>query len=250
MSWGVPGAVSPQFSERFLCGMDSRALVTVDGQQLLPEVSQAFAHLASAGAEEGFELVMASAYRSFERQLHIWNGKLRGERPVLDQRDQPLSLSGMSPAAQVAAVLRFSALPGASRHHWGTDIDVFDAAAVSPDYRVQLCAAEVCEGGVFDPLHCWLDRCIARGESFGFYRPYDRDRGGVAPERWHLSYAPLAQHCAARVTGSSLRRCWSGEPAAADFALREHVDARLEELLERFCGRVSDIPGYLLPGNP
>ena len=29
--------------------------------------------------------------------------------------------------------------------------------------------------------------------AFIFFRPYDRDRGGVAPERWHLSYGPISQ---------------------------------------------------------
>ncbi len=32
---------------------------------------------------------------------------------------------------------------------------------------------------------------------FGFYRPYAVDRGGVHPEPWHLSYAPLAQQALA-----------------------------------------------------
>ena len=43
---------------------------------------------------------------------------------------------------------------------------------------------EVARGGVFDSLHSWLDARMAAGESHGFYRPYARDRGGVAPERW------------------------------------------------------------------
>ena len=28
---------------------------------------------------------------------------------------------------------------------------------------------------------------------FDFYRPYDRYRGGVAEEPWHISYRPLTQ---------------------------------------------------------
>ena len=40
--------------------------------------------------------------------------------------------------------------------------------------------------------------------AFGFFRPYTTDRGGVAPEPWHLSYAPVAARAQARV------RRWSG----------------------------------------
>ena len=57
----------------------------------------------------------------------------------------------------------FSALPGASRHHWGTDIDVYDANAVSSDYVVQLSLKEVGSGGVFDSLHKWLDLLMEEG---------------------------------------------------------------------------------------
>ncbi len=45
---------------------------------------------------------------------------------------------------------------------------------------------------MFGPLHDWLDRRISASEAFGFFRPYDLDRGGVAPERWHLSCGPVA----------------------------------------------------------
>ena len=38
--------------------------------------------------------------------------------------------------------MRWSAIPGSSRHHWGTDLDVYDAAAVTPDYQVQLTPQE------------------------------------------------------------------------------------------------------------
>ncbi|NIM47861.1 MAG: D-alanyl-D-alanine carboxypeptidase family protein, partial [Gemmatimonadales bacterium] len=86
--------------------------------------------------------------------------------------------------------LRWSALPGASRHHWGTDLDVYDLAARPEGYEVELIPEEVDAGGMFGPLHEWLDGRIAADAAFGFFRPYERDRQGVAPERWHLSYAP------------------------------------------------------------
>jgi len=30
-------------------------------------------------------------------------------------------------------------------------------------------------------------------DQFGFFRPYRQDKGGVAPEPWHLSYKPLSE---------------------------------------------------------
>jgi LAS superfamily LD-carboxypeptidase LdcB len=144
-----------------------------------------------AGAA-GFELTIASGYRDYSRQLTIWNAKARGERPTLDNDGIPLRLVELSEWAQVQAILRWSALPGASRHHWGTDIDIYDSAAVPDYYRVQLTPEEVAPAGPFGPLHQWLDERIAQDASYGFFRPYDRDLGGVAPERWHLSYAPTA----------------------------------------------------------
>jgi len=42
----------------------------------------------------------------------------------------------------VRAILHWSALPGASRHHWGTEIDVIDRAALADGRKAQLIPAE------------------------------------------------------------------------------------------------------------
>lgn len=212
-----------------------------DGALLLPAVAQAFERLTSDARAAGFELSIASAHRSFERQLAIFNGKAAGKRPVLDDRDEPVNFDALDVDARIQAILRFSALPGGSRHHWGTDLDVFDAAALPADYRLELSQREVAPGGLFDALHCWLDARIASGTSFGFYRPYDRDRGGVAPERWHLSYAPLAAACQAQVDAMLLRACWA-EPCAKELCWREELDARLPSLVSRYLQRVASPP--------
>ena len=52
-----------------------------------------------------------------------------------------------------------------------------------------LLPAEFAPGGLFSALDRWLQQ---HAEGFGFFRPYDRDRGGVAPEPWHLSFAPVS----------------------------------------------------------
>jgi LAS superfamily LD-carboxypeptidase LdcB len=180
--------------------------------------------------EAGFELAIVSGYRDYTRQLGIWNAKASGARPVLDANGEPLQLDGLDEWGVVQAILRWSALPGASRHHWGTDIDIYDRAAVSDDYAVQLTPDEVAADGPFGPLHEWLDERIAAGASHGFFRPYDRDRGGIAPERWHLSHAPTAARYQRQLTIPTLQ----AELDATPLALRDAVFANLPEIYERY----------------
>ena len=220
---------------RQLTGLDDTHLVTLpDGHRLQDEVAQAFAALQDAARHVGFELAIASSFRSFSRQLTIWNGKASGTRPVHDDEGRDVLMAQLSPEQQLHAILRFSAIPGTSRHHWGTDLDVYDAAAMSPGYQLQLSPQEVAPGGLFDPLHRWLDERMAAGESRGFYRPYAIDRGGVAPERWHLSYAPLSIDCAQHCDSATLADCWRGDEVAQELLLQEEVEARLEDIMERY----------------
>jgi LAS superfamily LD-carboxypeptidase LdcB len=136
--------------------------------------------------------------------------------------------------------MRYSALPGTSRHHWGTDLDIYDAAALGERQAVQLVPEEVAPGGVFDPLHCWLDERMAAGRSHGFFRPYGVDRGGVAPERWHLSYAPLALECDRQFSADLLRACWDRELSRDGMLLSEEVDSALQEILQRYVAVAED----------
>ena len=229
-------------------GLDESHLeMALDAPRLMPEVRAAFDRLASDARAAGFEPEVASAYRSFDRQRSIWNAKLAGERAVLDDADQPVPMSALSALEQIHAVLRFSALPGTSRHHWGTDLDVFDRSAMPEGYELQLCMAEVCEGGIFDDFHCWLDERIDSGESHGFFRPYDRDRGGVSPERWHLSYAPAAQAFENALSAAALVELWESlEESGEGLALAEAVRSQLDELLERYVFAVADAPASAL----
>lgn len=166
------------------------------------QVVSPFLTLRAAAAADGIDLVAVSSFRDFDRQLAIWNGKFRGERPMQDRAGQPLDVARLTPAERVEAILWWSALPGASRHHWGTDFDVVDAAAIPPGYRIRLVPDEYLAGGPFHRLTTWLDH---RMHAFGFYRPFATDRGGVSPEPWHLSYAPVANIAAAAFSVDGLR---------------------------------------------
>jgi LAS superfamily LD-carboxypeptidase LdcB len=224
-----------------LTGLDEAHLVTLaDGHRLQSEVVRALTALQSDARNAGFELAIASSFRPFCRQLAIWNGKVDGTRPIHDDQGRPVSIESLSRTEQLHAILRFSALPGTSRHHWGTDLDVYDSAAVPPEYPLQLSPAEVAAGGVFDRLHCWLDARLAAGESHGFFRPYGKDRGGVAPERWHLSYAPLSVACAAQFSSAALAFCWGCEEVEEEMLLKAEVDADLPQILARYVAVPED----------
>ncbi len=214
-------------------GADNPAAINVqnaDEPLLQPEVMQAFTNLQAKAEPEGFDLQIASGYRSFTRQLTIWNRKARGERPILDTMGKPLDISGLSETEIVFAILRFSALPGASRHHWGTDCDVFDNNAMPDGYQLQLSPEEVADSGIFGPLHIWLDRQIREDAAFDFFRPYHSDRGGVAPERWHLSYAPLARQYQQDFSVAQLR----SRIEHSDIELKSAILDNLDEIFRRF----------------
>jgi LAS superfamily LD-carboxypeptidase LdcB len=156
---------------------------------LHPDAAQAFLTMRMAASQAGMNLIPVSTFRDFERQVAIWNDKFAGRRPLLDRHGQPLDRASLSDEATIEAILNWSALPGASRHHWGTELDVIDAAALPAGYEAQLTPQEFSSSGPFDRLNDWL---TLHAEDFGFFRPYDADRGGVQPEPWHLSYAPIA----------------------------------------------------------
>ena len=137
-----------------------------------------------AKLDQGIELKLVSAFRSFEKQQIIWNDKVAGKRKILDDNGSELDPGKLTEKELLYAILRFSALPGASRHHWGTDLDVFDAQIKSKK-DVQLTVQESLED--FSSLNNWLDQNM---DDFGFYRPYAQDQGGVSQEPWHLSYYP------------------------------------------------------------
>lgn len=195
-----------------------------------------FQAMRAAAAAAGIDLVPVSSFRDFDRQLAIWNGKFRGERPLLDPHGQSLDAGTLDADERVAAILVWSALPGASRHHWGTDFDAIDRAAMPDGYRVQLVQQEYVPGGVFARLGQWLGEHAGR---FGFYRPYTTWRGGSQPEPWHLSYAPVANQALAQLTPAVLRDALD----AVEIEGRAALARKLPEIFERYVASVDTWPG-------
>jgi LAS superfamily LD-carboxypeptidase LdcB len=188
-----------------------------------------FLRLQKEAKNEGFDLRIISAFRDYEKQLRIWNLKASGEKQLLDDQERVLDFSRLSPYELVLAILRWSAIPGCSRHHWGTDIDVYDGQTQKPQ-EVMLIPSETQGEGPSARLHEWLDIRIASNSAFGFYRPYGNDRGGIAPERWHLSYYPLSRLYMDAYTLTLFKKNLGDEKILHKEVLLDHA----EEFYERF----------------
>jgi len=232
---------SHEFTLDQLTGRTREHLAEVPGAGLSLHRGAAASYLAmrAAAVADGIDLTAFSGFRDFDRQLTIWNGKFRGERPMQDRAGRPLDPLTLSPRERVAAILWWSALPGSSRHHWGTDIDVKDATALPPGYRFQVIPAEYQPGGPFEHLTTWLD---AHMHQFGFFRPYATDRGGVQPEPWHLSYAPLAVRAKQALTLEGMRAV----VAAAEIEGRDEILESLEGIFASYVQNVDAAPEVAL----
>jgi len=220
-----------------LTGRNNSHVLLMDelGIQLHPLAAQAFLALRAMAADEGIELEAVSAYRNFNSQCEIWNTKYRGERPLHDSDGNELDHSVLNVDDLVTAILRWSALPGASRHHWGTDLDVIDRAAVPEGYGVRLVNDEFGSDGVFWKLGEWLERALPATD---FYRPYQGNRDGVLREAWHLSFAPVAVPALQSMSVAMLEEALGD----SDVLGLKEILARLPEIFAQYVLNVGGPP--------
>ncbi|MFL0803708.1 MAG: M15 family metallopeptidase [Agarilytica sp.] len=224
------GKVNPKIDLDAVClGKDSSCIdfSTIEKpihRALIKEI----AALKQSAKKAGFDLRLASGYRSFERQLKIWNEKANGLRPVLDKNEVPLDVKHLTKKELMFAILRWSALPGASRHHWGTDFDIYDASSIDDAYPLQLTVSETINDGPFVRFYRWLAEELKNNQTF--FRPYENDLGGVAPEPWHLSCRGAAIIFQTHFTVELLRK----NIEKSDMALKSEVLVHLDEVFERF----------------
>ncbi|MFT5760489.1 MAG: LAS superfamily LD-carboxypeptidase LdcB [Alteromonadaceae bacterium] len=173
-----------------LTGQDNAHILMLDEHcGIHKDIEHPWQKMCTAALQDNLVLKIASGYRSFERQLSIWNRKFIGELPIKNQQGQVIDIKTLTNEEKVNAILLFSALPGASRHHWGTDIDIYAENLLPSNEKLQLEPWEYEKEGPFELLSQWLKK---HSTEFGFYFPYDKYRQGVAAEPWHLSYQPLA----------------------------------------------------------
>lgn len=157
----------------------SQSNLVGDSIRLEVNTYKAFKKMEAAAKRDGIYLKIVSAYRGFERQKLIWNNKY--EKFTND--------FSLEPEKAISEIIRFSTVPGTSRHHWGTDIDIIDGNY--PDENDVLISKKFEKNGIFFKIKSWMDE---NSEKFGFYLTYNNDinRKGFEYEPWHYSYRPTS----------------------------------------------------------
>lgn len=207
------GHVNPATDASF-CRVD-RPYANRKGLYVLDEVYHAFVRMHEAARKDSISLVIVSATRTFDAQKRIWERKWTGAQ-LVDGRN--LAKTVPDPIARARIILRYSAMPGTSRHHWGTDIDI---NSVDTAYFASPVGRKV---------YAWL---AANAGDYGFCQTYtpkgtDRPRGHEE-EPWHWSYCPVAQHYLEQywqqVTGADIRDFEGSDTATRIDVIANYVRA-------------------------
>ncbi|RTR33326.1 M15 family metallopeptidase [Shewanella atlantica] len=218
-------------------GLVHADFVDYQGHLLERETAKALGQMALAASRGGIKIEVCSGYRDFSRQLKIWNDKAQGKRTVLDQDSQPVELKHKSDKEILELIMLWSALPGTSRHHWGTDIDVYDANSIQLN-QLQLVSSEYLSSGPCGNLHQWL---IKHAGDFGFYFPFQEGLSGVSAEPWHLSYYPVSSDILRVFDVDVLKQILN----EADLELKTEVMARIDSLVEEYVYTIAPPPNQL-----
>lgn len=216
-------------SAQQVLGLNEEHVVQVDDKhQLQPAVKDAFLAMQKAASLEGHDLQIASSYRSFSKQASIWNRKWSGELKLNALDGQILDTASLNNTQKMHAILLWSALPGGSRHHWGTDFDVYDRTKVAArGVPFELVTEEYEGNGQCAALARWVEN---NASEFGFQRPYAKYAGGVAAEPWHLSYFPIAEQIITSFSVEILR----AQLIESDILGLDTVLLHLNSLFERY----------------
>ena len=150
-----------------------------DGYKLQKEAYTAFEKMRKAALADGIKIRVVSSYRGFEHQKGIWTRKYNR-----------FTKQGMSPQEAIAKIIEYSTIPGTSRHHWGTDIDIVDGGVPQPKSVLE--PDHFSKGKVFYIFKEWMD---VNANKFGFYLVYTAKEGrkGFKYEPWHFSYKPISK---------------------------------------------------------
>ncbi|MBK8620850.1 MAG: M15 family metallopeptidase [Saprospiraceae bacterium] len=151
-----------------------------NGRYIRKDVFEAYKKMYAAAKKEGIHLVIISATRNFEAQKKIWEDKWFGRRLLEGGINALTDISDDS--ARARKILEYSSMPGTSRHHWGTDIDL---NALQNDYFAK---------GEGKKIYQWLEINAA---DFGFCQTYTSfgigRKSGYQEEKWHWSFTPVSR---------------------------------------------------------
>lgn len=144
---------------------------------LRKETWEAFQKMTAAARKDGVTLVIISATRNFDSQKRIWENKWAGKTKV--QGKDLTTVTDLKERAKL--IMLYSSMPGTSRHHWGTDMDL---NSLENSYF---------EKGEGKKIYEWM---VAHASEYGFCQPYTskaNGRTGYEEEKWHWSYLPLSK---------------------------------------------------------
>jgi zinc D-Ala-D-Ala carboxypeptidase len=146
---------------------------------LLKPVYESFKEMYKDAENQGIKLSIVSGYRSWYHQKLIWEKKWAGKTLV---EGKNLNDTLLTDYEKAKLILNYSAMPGTSRHHWGTEIDIISVED------------SVFEKGVGFEAYLWLKDNASK---YGFcqtYTPLDSLRPtGFREEKWHWSYFPISE---------------------------------------------------------
>ncbi len=161
-----------------LLGKGSPNLTQTSSYRLRPEAAQAYEKMRAAAARDGIVFKVVSSYRDYDHQNRIWERKYR-----------KFIKSGLTPIKAIEKIIEYSTIPGTSRHHWGTDLDIVDG---SKNANGDLLVPSKFHGdGPFCEFKEWMDK---NAHTYGFYLVYTDSyhRKGFKYEPWHYSYKQLS----------------------------------------------------------
>ncbi|MEO0897375.1 MAG: M15 family metallopeptidase [Bacteroidota bacterium] len=172
------GTFNPAQDDNFVSMASEHTAGSARNQRIHKEAYAAFKKMYEAAKSDGITLTIRSATRNFTYQKGIWERKWTGERLVGGKN---LAKTISDPQERARAILKYSSMPGTSRHHWGSDIDL---NSFENSYF---------ESGKGLKEFQWLSE---HAEEYGFCRPYtakgEHRPEGYEEEKWHWSYKPLA----------------------------------------------------------
>lgn len=123
----------------------------------------------NAALRDHITLSIISGTRSFYDQTYKWESKWNSAE----------FSSIKNTTTKASRLLRWWSMPGTSRHHWGTDIDLVN---------MKLAFYKTAEG---KRTYAWL---VKNAPKYGFQQPFNAGRAtGYQEEKWHWSYVPLAK---------------------------------------------------------
>lgn len=158
--------IDPQYADR-------------PGMYIRKDTYRAFLAMDSAARLENIILQIRSATRNFDYQKSIWEKKWTGQTAI--ENGEKLNETTPDPVQRALKILRYSSMPGTSRHHWGTDIDLNNFTN------------RFFEHGEGLRLYDWLQ---ANANIYGFRQPYTAKDSlrpdGYNEEKWHWSFYPVS----------------------------------------------------------